>query len=244
MKKRIIAMLLVIMVAFACSGCGEELIPLTDSERQQIVYFSAHVIGEFNRSQTEGYMALSKAQLEAIYNDGEEDNAESSEEQDREIDPAGGDGSQEQNSSGKQEQAEPTTLTKALGIDGVKARCTGYDLQKDYVQSGVFAMTASEGKTYCILTVKLENTAADRVQCDIPGKIDSFSLDVNNGSCSAKALITFLPNDLSSFAGHINGGKSKKTILLFEVPEDIAKDISDLSLEVQKGTTKQTILIN
>ena len=225
------ALVLVMAMALSCTGCGEELIPLTDSEREQIVHFSAHIIGEFNKSQTEGYTALNKRQLQAIYS---EEETESN--QDQSI--------EEDSSETGTVQGQDTTSAEALGIDGITAQCTGYKVQKDYVQDDVFAMTATEGKRYVVLTIKLENETSAKRTCDVAGQKKAFSLNINDGSYTAAALITFLPNDFGAFSDEIAGGKTKKTVLLFEVPEDTAKNISGLSLEVDNGTTKQTILIN
>lgn len=235
------ALVLVMAMVLSCTGCGEELIPLTDSEREQIVHFSAHIIGEFNKSQTEGYTALNKRQLQAIYS---EEETESNQDQSIEEDSSETGTVQGQDTTSAESPAETVSLTEALGIDGITAQCTGYKVQKDYVQDDVFAMTATEGKRYVVLTIKLENETSAKRTCDVAGQKKAFSLNVNDGSYTAAALITFLPNDFGAFSDEIAGGKTKKTVLLFEVPEDTAKNISGLRLEVDNGTTKQTILIN
>ena len=49
------------------SGCGpEKLIELNDDERAKIVSYSAHVISEFNKSQTEGYSNLNPEEIRNI----------------------------------------------------------------------------------------------------------------------------------------------------------------------------------
>lgn len=238
MKKKSVAVL-VLITSLALTGCGTQLTKLTDSERKQIIQYSAHVIGEFNKGQPEGYKAMNKKQLDEIRYPKEE----RVKEPETSTQATGTNGS---NESGKQDarESESATLTQVVGTSGIEATYKGYKIQKDYVKDDVFAMNASDGNVYVVVNIELKNTTQSKVKCDILGMNNQIFLDMNNGEDSVKALTTLLPNDFSTFSEKIAGGAKKSTVLIFEVEKAKAESISNVSLRVEQGTSQKIILIN
>ncbi|MCR4955354.1 MAG: DUF4352 domain-containing protein [Lachnospiraceae bacterium] len=239
--KKITAMMLIVTMLFSLTGCGaEQMVELTDDERTKIVQFSAHVIGEFNKSQPEGYRPLNKNQIDKLNAPEEETKEEETNTEE----------AKENSSSGTSEAGDTTstektvTLTEALGISGIKATVSGYKVRKDYVKDNVFAMSAAKGNKYIVMNVKIKNTGSSKVKCNILKKNLRLKLDINNGEGNATALTTLLPNDFSTYNGSVKAGKTVKTVLVFEVPEQLTKSISELKLQVVNDEGTQTILIN
>ena len=213
----------------ASTGCGEEMIELTEEEKAQIVQFSAHVIGEFNKDQTEGYTPLNKKQLDAIRK-GQQEQKPEDPTMVEEDEPEGTGGGTSDNGE-KEPTGEISTLTDALGIRGLAAKVTKYKVQKDYVQDDVFAMNAKTGNEFVVLTIELENTTSKKISCDFMKQKPDISLRVNDESLQA-ALETLLPNDLLNFSGKIGAGKTKKLVLLFEVSEKVTSNIQELKKQL------------
>ncbi len=67
MKSRLLIVCLVAAMSLGLTGCiQEEMYELTEAERQAIIQYSAHIIGEFNKNQTEGFTSLSADQLASL----------------------------------------------------------------------------------------------------------------------------------------------------------------------------------
>ncbi len=239
MKKYFIVVL-VLALSLMTTGCGTKLIKLTDSEREQIVQFSAHIISEFNRSQPEGYRPLNKKQIQAIKEPQKEVSV-----QENTVNTENTDSSDTSNSNSEKEaQNTISTLTEAIGVTGIEATCKGYTIQKDYVQDDVFAMNAEQGKEYVVVKIELKNTTGLKIRCNILDKKAKFSLQINDGEKTVDALTTLLTNDFSTFDDEIKAGKSKNAVLIFEVEKGQADNSTQLALQYEQGSEKKQILIN
>lgn len=241
MKKKAILVWMLATV-FLVGGCGkkEKLMTMTDEERTQIIQFSAHIISEFNRSQPEGYRPLSKVQIDAINAEEEkEKNPQKQEEKPADDSKTGGQGGE-----AEQPARQEGTLTELVGISGIEATCTGYKVQKDYVEENVFAMNASEGNKYVVVKVRLTNTTDAKVNVDILSKNPSVSLQINGEESTSRALLTLLTNDLLTTKKKLGAGESLDTVLLFEVEKSKADSIQNLALITKDGDTEKIILIN
>lgn len=241
-KKAILGLILAMMLSM--SGCKktEQLIKLEDDERAQIIQFSAHIISEFNRSQPEGYRALSKTQMDAVDEaDNKTEQKEDSTQEEKQDESGASDGTQTTDNT---PAAVKGTINDLVGVSGIEASVTGLKVRKDYVEENVFAMNASEGNKYVVVKIKLTNTTNKKVSVDILDKNPSISLQLNNEEETSKALLTLLTNDFLTTKQKIAAGKSIDTVLLFEVEKSKADSIKTASLITKDGDVEKTILIN
>ena len=245
MKKRIVLVLLCLILSFSMSGCGpEKLIELTESERNQIVSFSAHLIGEFNRQMTEGYTSLSYGQLKAINESIRKENEPvvpdepDDDDDDNNDDDNGGGGS-----SGGTEDGGSMSLTELVNNNGITAKYDGYVIMDDYIYNSAISVNSPSNpeNTYVVLKIVLTNNTDKDIMCDIFSGALKLTLSVNNGSTVANATATILPIDFINYLDVIEAGKSVETLCFFEMKRSVAESISDLRLVSIKNNISKTI---
>ena len=225
------------------SGCGpEELISLTDSERNQIVSFSAHLIGEFNRQMTEGYTSLSYGQLKSI-NDSlrKEDEPvvdepdEPDDADDNDDDDNGGGGS-----GGDIDVSGSTTFTEVVGISGLTAQYVEYTTAEDYYERSAY-VPAVDGKFYVIVKVNIINTTDNAIECNLISKTLDLYISVNGGSKKYSALATFATMDFVSYTGTIRPGETAETLIFFLVDKTEAESVTSIKMYSKSGDNAKTI---
>lgn len=232
LKRRGIVLGAYLLCVALLTGCGVELTELTESEREKIINYSAHVVNEFNTRQHKGYIALSKESLETL------DNTEQPEE---ELKPEEGNPGEE-NQSGTVTEKN-LAMTQALGIDGLIVDGLNYKVTDEYGQGTVFNLLPSDGNRFLVLECKLKNTRAQETAVDIYGRKLEFTIDINKGGAGASSLITILENDLSTLSETFAANSEKAVVLLFEIPQSVADSIENMSLNVKNGSTNHTILM-
>lgn len=247
MKKRIVLVALCLILGFSLSGCGpEKLISLTDSERNQIVSFTAHLIGEFNRPMSEGYTSLSYGQLKSI-----NDSLRKENEPEIPDTPDEPDNSDNNNDNGGGGSGDNTTdggtitFTELVNSNGIEATYEGYLVQDDYVYNGAVAANPPQdpNNTYIILKVLLKNNTTNDILCDIFSNALKLTLSINNKSTVVNATATILPNDFINYIDLIDAGSSVETLIFFEVNKDVANSVSNLTLVSTKDRISKTITI-
>lgn len=245
MKKRVLVLFLCLILIFSCTGCGpEKLISLTDSERDQIVSFSAHLIGEFNRQMSEGYTSLSYGQLKAINDSMKNDNDNTpdpfipDEPNDDDDDNNGGGGSGEDiNVNGT------TTLTDVVGIAGLTAKYVEYKVAEDYYERSV-SVPAVDGKFYVIVRVDITNTTDKAIECNLINKTLDIYVSVNNGSKKYSAVATFATMDFVSYTETIGAGETAETLIFFLVDNIETEDVTSIKMFSKNGDSAKTIATN
>ena len=100
-------------------------------------------------------------------------------------------------------------------------------------------MDADPGQQLLVLNVNLKNPTGQDVQIDLL-KMSPVFQAVVNGTQTAVAQTTILPNDLSTYQGGLSAGASAETVLLLQIPEEI-KEISELQLKVTMGGETSTV---
>lgn len=224
------------------TGCGDKMIDLTKEERDQIIQFSAHIIGEFNKNQTEGYIALNKKQLDKIKHP--EKYEHKTPEPQQPANEPGASASPENGgqSTPQQSQGKTITLSELVNTSGITATYKGYKVCKDYVESTVFSMAANEGNRFVVASIELSNTSGEEVSVDLLSK--NLSLYLNVGDEKIRASTTLLANDFTTFEGKIKKDKKKKTVVIFEVSKKVADSLEKLELQSENDGSMCTIIIN
>ncbi len=249
------------LTAVLLSGCGEEMLPLTEDEQAIIVSYSAGAVSKNNKRQQEGLTIVYQDEEEQDKSTDEAASEEAAPEEDQgsgdqssgdqssgnqasEDQSSGGQGSGDQaqgaQGSGDQGQAqapqEPpeTTLTDAIGIPGLTFDYRDYSVSASYAQGDYFSMDASPGSTFLILNINVTNTTDQAVECGLLAKQPVFTLEIN-GSETADNQVTMLENDLSTYMESIEPGETAAAVLLFETPEATAGKVSSLRLKLEMG---------
>jgi len=245
LKKRVVLVALCLVLGFSLSGCGpEKLISLTESERNQIVSFSAHLIGEFNRPMSEGYTSLSYGQLKSINDSLRKENEP--EEPDIPDEPDDNDDNDGGGGTGNTTDGGTISLTEFVNNAGITAKYDGYFVQDDYVYNRAISVNKPNdpNNTYIILKIVLTNSTSDDILCDIFSQGLRLTLSVNNSGAVANATATILPIDFLNFMDVIGAGQSVETYAFFEVSKSVAESISNIQLYSIKDQISKTITMN
>ena len=241
MKKFIKQGSALVAAAILLAGCGEEMVPLTESEAMVIVNYSAGTLAKHNRHQQEGMAAVyPKEEEEEVIP--EEEEAKKPEEQEKQEENGGQQSSSGENEASGSEKPAPeaVTLTEALAIPGLEFSYKDYSVSNTYKQGDYFSLDAKEGNTYVILNVNIANTGSETVNCDLLLKQPIFTLKINEEP-GVKNEVSMLENDVSTYIGAVEGGQTVAGILIFEVPAASAENISSLQLTLQMNETTTEI---
>lgn len=236
MKKFIKRGTALLAAALILTGCGDEMVTLTESEEEVIVNYSAGTLAKHNSYQQEGMSSVYPKEEEEESFDPEGGEEKEPEKQEESKENKGEEGSRE-NPSG--EEVKTVTLTEALAVPGMEFAYQDYSTSDSYKQGDYFSLDALEGSTYVILNVNVTNTGTEAAECDLLSRQPVFHLKIN-GESGVKNVISMLENDLSTYISTLEAGQTAAGILMFEVPKELAENISslDLSLEMDGKTSE------
>jgi len=223
------------------TGCGDNMEELTTVEENIVVTYASGAVAKANKKQAQGMTyavpeAMADNQEDTENISGENNSEEPDAEESNPASPTAGDPVTD---SGV--QAESTTLTQALNMDGIEAEYKDYYISETYVQGDYFALEAPlEGYTYLFLNITLTNKAAEQVTCDM------FTANTNcwivvNGETKSAVRNTMLLNDLSTYMETMEGGASEETILIFPIKKEDAENITSLGLILGMGENNYNI---
>lgn len=220
------------------TGCGEEMVTLTESEEAVIVNYSAGTLAKFNKSQQDGLTAVAPKEEEEVTETEETKNEEQEKQE----------GQSENQKPIQPEETQPeetqpeVNLAQAIGITGIEVQYTGYEMRSSYEESDYFSMEAAGGNTYFVMKFTLTNTGNEEIMCDILNQKPVFTLSLN-GNTARKNEVTMLPNDLATYTESLAPGASVETVLIFEVPVEETTEINSVQMGIQiNGNNKNVTL--
>lgn len=228
------------------TGCGEQLVDMTDAEEQQIVTYAAHVISKYNKKQPDGICFVPVQETENMASPLSEtlvqQDAAVEEVPEGYHDPAefadiptttGTDmDAIEPEGSGEASQAPSMELSEVMGIPGFDMQWTGTEVADDYVDpSGATLATPNKGYRYVILTVTIRNTTDDTHRCNIAELVPALVLTVN-GSERIDASQMLVSTDFATYNADIAAGESVDTKLFFQRKASDIADSDTYGLEV------------
>lgn len=220
----------ILLASLLLGGCGsEELYEMQDNERAMIVNYAAHIVAKYNTQQPEGYQYVYVAEEEEAPTAQPEDAAQST--VDAQTPESTGNSATVQNGA----QTSQITLTEALGVENIQAIYTGAELADSYG-----SVIPESGKQLLILHVTLQNRTDQKQPCDILSIFPTFRVKLN-GSLTATAELSILPENLGTWEDALEAGALKDTIILFQIKKDGVTSVDKLELEVK--TEKQTATI-
>lgn len=231
----------IVVAGMLLTGCGEEVVTLTESEEAVIVNYASGTVAKFNKRQMDGMTAVVWEEEEEAEEEEPvtEDEKELTEEQDEKKQ----DETQSQEPSGEETVTEEEKdLVQVLGVQGVEVKYTGYELNANYEESDYFSMVAAEGNTYFVMKFTLTNTGSEEVACDILSKKPIFTVSLN-GNTAHKNEVTLLPNDLSTYTMNLAAGESAEAVLIFEVPLEETTDITSIQTGVEVNGVRGNVVM-
>lgn len=238
MKKKGLAILLTICIAFGLSACGENVIPeMTDEELQAVGEYAAITLMKYDANHRSRLVDIS--QLEEEKEPVVPMPTTEPVEKEEGMKPV--DDTPVEN---RTEQENVYSMEEVLGLpDGVAVSFVGHEFCKKYAEDGendYFAITPSVGKKLLVLKFSLNNTTGQERYVDLlsAGCVSKITV---NGDYTRRALTTMLPNDLSTYTETIAAESSREVVLLIEVEEDRVENLSSIVLNLKNESKTYTI---
>lgn len=233
----------VMMTAMMMSGCGEEAYTLTDSEKDLIVDYSAHVVTKYNTYQKEG--------LTYVWEDDTEDEADVMQAQTTEstgadvVSEAGTAEAVPEDTAENEEMvyaANAVTLDDFFGMSGIEMDYVGARLAIQYAEDDYYVLYPDSDKQYLVLGFDITNTGEAVAYVNNLEKSAKFQAVLNDEKTVSSEL-TLLLDDFSTFEATLKPGETRETVLLFQVPATITS-VDKLSLFAKTDDNYQIILEN
>lgn len=240
-KKKISAVLTAAMLMTGLTGCaGENQIPdFTQDEVQEIGEFVALTVMKYDINHRSRLMDLEVLDVEK-----EEDGVSATPEPEETSGMPPVADTPVVDASGKEEaeNAPAYSLEEVMGLpEGLAVTFVGQASYESYPEDGeFFSVNASEGKKLLVLQFSVTNNGAEEKSVNILDSDVVFTVKVNE-TYSRKALPTILLDDLSTYIGTVPAGGTVNTVIVIQVEEEMAENISSLSLNVKNGEKASTI---
>lgn len=240
MKKRIAAFLMTVTVGLSLVGCGNQIPELTKEELQMIGEYTAITVMKYNNGSRSRLVELppeTPAPERVEQPEESEESGESAGMRPTEDTPI-------VNPSGEI-QGDSPAAEEILGLpEGVQLVYQEYEVCKSYPyregEDNFLTANAEAGKMLLVLHFSIVNDSGQDQDVDLQSGDYRYQITVNE-SYRRKAWITMLLNDMTSFNQTVSAGSSADTVLLIEVGEDLAADLSSISLKIRNDAEVCTI---
>ncbi len=249
--------LLAAALLMGITGCGKNEIPaLTDEELQKISEFTAFTLMKYDTSHQSRLVDLEELGLEVTGGSTEIPDIEVPDQDGSALpdkDPADGEGQEEPGQTGMdpvddtpvvnepdQTPGESYTMEEVLDLpEGILLVFAGQEVCGSYPEeeNAYFSLEAEEGKQLLVLHFQVSNTGEQEQNVDILSLKPQFRITVNE-TLSRQALPTMLEEDLVFLQADIPAGDSKDAVLVVEVDQDMAENITALSLSINHDGKK------
>lgn len=246
--------ILVLSAAMLLSGCGAKMPDLTEEQSKQVAEYAAGLLMKYDtkhasrilsdeelQKELERLEALAqrKAELEAMDQALEEEKQKEKERKEQKL---------SETPVIEQGGAEVAGqyIDDFYGIDGIAIRYQGYEVTDAYPEAGeelYFQMQASNGKKLMVVKFAAKNESMEEKTLDMISIMPRFKIGINDET-ARYALSTLLLNDLSNYQGTLAAGEEITLVLMAEVSEELAGNISSISLMMQNNSNSATILLN
>lgn len=216
-----------ILVVALLSGCGDEMIDLTQEETEIITEYTVGLLLKYDRYynsrlvDTTAYdVADEEIQEEAVEEESEQENLTNNTEA---IDVS--------------QDVEPlvsTTIEEYYGIEGITFQYLGYDLTQSYPSGAgdedlFFAMDATDGSQLLVLRFMATNVSSTDQTLNMLGHGARFRVSVNGGAGQG-VLTTMLLDDMQTYNDVVPAGDSVELVSIVEVPQSDSVETIDLFL--------------
>ena len=250
-KKKFIFYALCLIFCFITTGCAQ-VYELSEEDEDMIAVYCAKTVNKFNSIKPQGYVNLSKSEIEDALGTEEntedvsaeetpiaEDAAEDVTSPDTTVDEANVSDSETVADTTQEDVTSSASLNDLIGIAGLDFKYKSA-VEMSYYTGGYYDISPSTGNDFLVITYEVSNTTDSDIVLDIPSMGVKFRASV--GGISNTADNTILSNeDLSVFSGTIEAGTTEELILLFQFKPENLTDLSSLKLPMVQGDTTTNI---
>lgn len=240
MKKRIFLALILIIV-LTLSGCAS-VSKLTEAEADIISQYATQTLVKHSNKNNSLLLSREKlAEKEAAEKEkADEAEKKKSEEAKKENDKKE-DNKNENKPSNNSGDAVESSLSEALGIEGLNASYINYKVLDSYSTDYVLIQPTT-GNNLLVLNFALSNKTDKKLTCDIDGSCSEFEVMINDSGVYQN-MLTILLSDLSTLKTEIEPGATRNVVLVFNIPKDGLSSITSMDLLVSHGADNKTLKV-
>lgn len=207
-----------ILAAALLSGCGDDMIDLTQEETELITEYTVGLLLKYDK-----YYGSRLVDTTAYDDVAEEMPEEAAEEiPDEEPESPVDDTEVIDVSQDVEPLAPSSTIEEYYGIEGITFQYLGYDLMQSYpsnISDGdlFFAMDATEGSQLLVLRFLATNVSSTEHVLNMLEYGARFRVSVNGGA-GQNVLTTMLLDDMQTYNDALPAGNSVELVSIVEVP--------------------------
>lgn len=230
MRKRLLALGVLLATVVSTTGCGIQLTKLSDDDESRFVAYCTQVVSKHNMNNDTGLVKIPKQTASEEEKSEESSSEEKTEETSASLSSSADNTSE---SSTEQKSQETQTFSEAIGIGGMRFLYRDSKTASGYRQGDVYDLTADQGNELLVVRLKAENTTDKSIDIDMPSQNIKFI--ATYGDQSVDSDMTLLMNDLTTYQGTFKAGKRRNMLLLFQFPKGTVKDTDKIQFSVKKG---------
>ncbi len=231
-------------MVISLSGCGGKFPNMTEAEENAVGEYAAHLLLKYDANHRSRLVDM--AEVEA-WEEKEQKRLEAQKEKEMSQEPAGMDPVADTPIVDNSEsETVDTGVDTADSLDevwdlpeGVQIIYMGYDTG-DSMASDFFSVDAVEGKKLLMLHFQISNQTASEQMVDLLSQNQDIKVTVN-GTYTRNTLTTMLMEDLSTYRDNIPAGGNADTLLMIEVEQEMADEITTISLKLKNEAKTYTI---
>ena len=227
-----------ILVAALLSGCGDEMIDLTQEETELITEYTVGLLLKYDKYYGSRLVDTTAYDV-AVEEVPEETVEEMPEEEPEQVNTT--DETEVIDASQDAESSMPlSTIEEYYGIEGITFQYLGYDLTQSYPSSTAAMVDATVGSQLLVLRFTAMNESSMDQTLNMLDHGAKFSVSVNGGP-EKDALRTILLDDMQAYNGVLSAGNSVELVSIVEVPQ--ADSIETIDLILRGGDENVTMTL-
>lgn len=221
-----------ILAAALLSGCGDEMIDLTQEETELITEYTVGLLLKYDKYY--GSRLVDTAAYDVAAEEAPEETVEETPEEKPEQETPADDTEVIDVSQDTETSMPLSTIEEYYGIEGVTFQYLGYDLTQSYPSSTsgedlFFAMDAADGSQLLVLRFTATNVSTTDQTLNMLNYGARFSVSVNGGP-EQSVLTTILLDDLQTYNDVLPAGYSVELVSIVEVPQGDSVETIDFIL--------------
>ena len=240
MKKKYNLLILIMLLSFVLTGCGNAIPDLSEEETLMVDTYMAELLLKYDENystklleenEIDKEIKIRKEIEEEEKRRAEREAAREKAEQEKKESV-----SSNSASGGKAEAKDNAVDLEAfLDIDDFSVECTGVTFEDSYADAGdemFFSITPSSGCKIAVSHLRITNNSSEAQILDILNKGARFKLSFNSGPYH-NTMVSILLSDFTMYSGNINAGESIDLVMLVDLPESECVEVDDLDLNIK-----------
>lgn len=232
-----------ILTAALLSGCGDEMLDLTQEETELITEYTVGLLLKYDKYY--GSRLVDTTVYDVVSEEIPEETAEEIPEDKPEQESTTDNTEVINVSQDVESSALPTTIEEYYGIEGITFQYLGYDLTQSYPSNTsdedlFFAMDATDGLQLLVLRFMATNVSSTDQTLNMLGYGARFRVSVNGGA-GQNVLTTMLLDDMQTYNDVLPAGYSVELVSIVEVPQSVSVETIDFILRGGDGNGSLTL---